>query len=99
EMCISGKPVRAPEALKLGLIDRVIEGDLLAGAISFARELKGPHRKTSDRSEKLGTPSENAPIYAAGRRGAPRRRSVRILMWAAGGGPKTPAATRPHRSR
>src|ERR1700685_2576406 len=31
DLCVSGKPIRAPEALKLGLIDRVIEGDLLAG--------------------------------------------------------------------
>ena len=39
EMCVSGKPIRAPEALQLGLIDRVIEGDLLTGAIAFAREI------------------------------------------------------------
>ena len=35
DLCVSGKPIRAPEALKLGLIDRVIEGDLLTGAIAF----------------------------------------------------------------
>ena len=39
DLCVSGKPIRAPEALKLGLIDRVIEGDLLTGAVAFAREL------------------------------------------------------------
>ncbi|MFD2843019.1 enoyl-CoA hydratase-related protein [Paracoccus cavernae] len=34
----SGKPVRAEKALTLGLIDAVIEGDLLEGAIAFAEK-------------------------------------------------------------
>lgn len=34
----SGKPVRADKALTLGLIDAVIEGDLLEGAIAFAEK-------------------------------------------------------------
>ena len=34
----SGKPVRADKALKLGLIDAVIEGDLLEGAVAFAQK-------------------------------------------------------------
>src|SRR5581483_3592665 len=68
DMCVSGKPVKAPEALRLGLIDRVIEGDLLAGAVAFAGEIAGkPVRKTRERSEKLGSPAENAAIFAAGR--------------------------------
>ena len=29
EMCVSGNPVNAEEALKLGIVDRIIEGDLL----------------------------------------------------------------------
>src|SRR5579872_4846712 len=41
EMCVSGKPIKAPEALNLGLIDGVItsinDGDLLSGAVGFAR--------------------------------------------------------------
>src|SRR6187455_608121 len=39
DMCVSGKPVKAPEAVKLGLVDRIIEGDLRKGAIGFAREV------------------------------------------------------------
>ena len=27
DLCVSGKPIRAPEALGLGLIDRIVEGD------------------------------------------------------------------------
>ena len=47
DLCVSGKPIRAPEALKLGLIDRVIEGDLLTGAIAFAREIADQGRRAS----------------------------------------------------
>jgi len=75
DMCVGGKPIRAPEALKLGLIDRVIEGDLLAGAISFAQEIAdAPPPKTCGRNDKLGSPQANAPIFAAGREQARKTR-------------------------
>ena len=38
DLVTSGKPVKADKALALGLIDRVIEGDLLAGALAFATD-------------------------------------------------------------
>src|SRR6201996_4535947 len=42
EMCTEGKPIPAEQALQLGILDRVIDatsaGDLLAGAVAFARE-------------------------------------------------------------
>ena len=41
EMCAFGEPVGADEALAAGIVDRIIEGDLLAGAIAFAREVAG----------------------------------------------------------
>ena len=48
KMFLDGKPVGAADALSLGLIDAVVEGDLRAAAISFARALladgKGPRR-------------------------------------------------------
>jgi 3-hydroxyacyl-CoA dehydrogenase len=54
EMCAFGEPVSAREAHALGIADAVIEGDLLAGAIAFAREAAGrPHPKTRERQEKL----------------------------------------------
>src|SRR5271170_1341061 len=31
EMCMTGNPIKADEALKFGIIDRILEGDLLAG--------------------------------------------------------------------
>src|SRR5690349_20509384 len=72
DMCVTGKPIKAPEALRLGLIDRLITttngADLLGGAVAFAREVAGlPVRKTRDRNDKLGTASDNAAIFAAGR--------------------------------
>ena len=39
EMCAIGDPVSAVDAEKAGILDRIIEGDLLAGAIAFAREV------------------------------------------------------------
>ncbi|MGA3025640.1 MAG: 3-hydroxyacyl-CoA dehydrogenase NAD-binding domain-containing protein [Bryobacteraceae bacterium] len=66
ETCVTGKPVKAAEALAAGLIDAVIEGDLLAGAVAFARKA-GSRVKTRDRKERLGTPEVNAPLFAAGR--------------------------------
>jgi 3-hydroxyacyl-CoA dehydrogenase len=68
EMCVEGKAVKALDALKCGIVDRLIEGDLLAGAIAFAHEIaEKPVPKTRERNEKLGTPEQNAPIFAAAR--------------------------------
>src|SRR5215472_469136 len=36
KMIVSGDPVRAPQALKLGIVDAVVEGDLLGEAVKFA---------------------------------------------------------------
>jgi 3-hydroxyacyl-CoA dehydrogenase len=70
EMCAEGNPITAQEALKLGLVDRLIEGDLLASATAFCREIAdAPALKTRERNqkEKLGLAAENAPIFAAAR--------------------------------
>jgi 3-hydroxyacyl-CoA dehydrogenase len=66
EMCTDGKPVAAPEAFRIGIIDRLIEGDLLAGAVAFAREVaEKTIPRTRERVEKLGTAAENAAIIAS----------------------------------
>jgi 3-hydroxyacyl-CoA dehydrogenase len=50
------------------LIDQLIEGDLLTGALSFAREIASkPAPKTRERMDKLGNAAENAAIFAAAR--------------------------------
>jgi 3-hydroxyacyl-CoA dehydrogenase len=74
EMCAEGKPVSAVEAAVLGLIDALIEGDLLAGAVSFTREVAGkPTPKTRERATKLGTAAENAAIFTAARNAAGKK--------------------------
>ena len=66
EMCTDGNPVKAQEALKSGILDQLIQGDLLKGAVAFAREIAAkPAPKTRERDQKLGTPEQNAPIFAA----------------------------------
>ena len=40
QMCTDGKPLSAPRALAAGIIDQIIEGDLLTGAIAFAKAQK-----------------------------------------------------------
>src|ERR1700729_3777537 len=56
EMCAGGNPIKTEQAAKLGIVDRLIDGDLLKGAVAFAREIAGkPAPKTRERNEKLGT--------------------------------------------
>jgi len=74
EMCVGGNPVNAEEALKLGIVDRIIEGDLLSGAIAFACEVAGkPTLMTRERNEKLGNAVENALIFSAARETAAKK--------------------------
>ncbi|MBS1829625.1 MAG: enoyl-CoA hydratase/isomerase family protein [Acidobacteria bacterium] len=78
-MCQFGDPVKVPAAHALGLIDAVLEGGLLEGAIAFAQGIAGkPVRRVRDRNEKLGTAAENAAIFAAARDAAAKRQ--RALM-------------------
>jgi len=74
EMCVGGNPVKAEEALKSSIVDRIIEGDLLAGAVAFAREAASkPARKTRERNEKLGNAAENAQIFSSARETAAKK--------------------------
>lgn len=74
EMCAEGKPISVREAAALGLIDKLIDGDLLAGTIGFARQVAGkPVPKTRELSKKLGTAEENAPIFVAARGSARKK--------------------------
>jgi 3-hydroxyacyl-CoA dehydrogenase len=84
EMCTDGNPVKAPDALKAGIVDQLIDGDLLQGAVAFAREIAGkPAPKTRERNQKLGTPEQNAPIFAAARDAARKKQRNLIAPLAA----------------
>jgi 3-hydroxyacyl-CoA dehydrogenase len=56
EMCTEGKPISAARAQAEGIIDQVIEGDLLAGAIAYAqqRAARQERRPTRDLHDKIG---------------------------------------------
>ena len=73
EMCAFGEPISAQEAVALGLVDRVVEGDLVDSAVSFAREVAGkPVRKTRERDEKLN--DRDPALFEAARERARRTR-------------------------
>ncbi len=74
EMCMSGNPVKAEEARRFGIIDRIVEGDLLTAAVAFAREVAGkPAPKTRERNEKLGNAADNAMIISSAREAAAKK--------------------------
>ena len=73
EMCAFGEPISAPEALALGIADRIIEADLLGGAVAFAREVENrPASKTRERQEKLA--GFDPSVFAAARDTAQKTR-------------------------
>jgi 3-hydroxyacyl-CoA dehydrogenase len=78
-MCVDGNPIGAREACSSGIIDCIVEGDLLPGAITFLREKtseKPP--KTRERNDKLGNEAENAGIFSAAREQA--KKSARGMI-------------------
>jgi len=80
DMCVTGKPLDASDAVAAGLIDAAIDGDLLAGAVAFARQsaARGRAPRTRDRTDRLGTPAENAPLFEEARNLAARTRKRQI---------------------
>jgi 3-hydroxyacyl-CoA dehydrogenase len=81
QMCADGNPIGAKEALELGIVDRIVEGDLLQGAVAFLREkIVGGERppKTRERNDKLGDEATNAAIFEAAR--AQAKKAARGMM-------------------
>ncbi|MEW6128467.1 MAG: 3-hydroxyacyl-CoA dehydrogenase NAD-binding domain-containing protein [Acidobacteriota bacterium] len=77
EMCAFGAPIKAGEALKVGIVDKVIDGDLLSGAIEFLQEKIASGetpRRTRDFIDKLGDETTNAEIFAQARKQAAKVR-------------------------
>ena len=84
EMCAAGNPINSEEALEFGIIDRIVESDLLTGAIRFAREIIGkPPLKTRERTEKLGATEQSAATFAAAREAARKKQRGMIAPLAA----------------
>jgi 3-hydroxyacyl-CoA dehydrogenase len=54
EMIVSGEPIDAARARELGLVDEIVDGDLVAGAIVFAERMIGkPVPRASQREDKI----------------------------------------------
>ena len=56
QMIGSGEPISVEEALELGLVDEIVEGDLRTGALVFARKVISEERplvRVRDRNDKV----------------------------------------------
>jgi 3-hydroxyacyl-CoA dehydrogenase len=55
QMCATGTPIGAKEASDCGLVDRLVEGELLPHAVAFAEEVRDvrPLPKSSERQDRL----------------------------------------------
>jgi 3-hydroxyacyl-CoA dehydrogenase len=75
EMAATGNPIGAKEAYAIGLVDRLIEGDLLEHAVAYAEEVREvrPLPKSSERDDKLGEARANPGLFDAFRKANGRK--------------------------
>src|SRR6059036_3632258 len=64
EMCTEGKPVAAANAQAAGIIDHIVDGDLLAGAIAFAKSKAKAREIRKAREISLTDAQKNAGLEA-----------------------------------
>ncbi len=75
-MIVSGDPIRADEALKAGLIDEIVDGDLAAGGVAFAEKVlneKRPLKKIRDLNEKIAAAKAKPEIFSEFRKSVARQ--------------------------
>jgi 3-hydroxyacyl-CoA dehydrogenase len=65
EMAATGNPIGAKDAYEVGLLDKLIEGDLLQHAVAYAHEVKEtrPIRRSSELDEKLEEARANPGLF------------------------------------
>src|SRR5690242_14120332 len=75
EMAATGNPISAREAYQVGLVDRLIEGELLPHAVAFAEEVREvrPLPKSSARDDKLEEARANPGLFDAFRKANARK--------------------------
>jgi 3-hydroxyacyl-CoA dehydrogenase len=76
DMITSGDFVRAGRAQELGIIDEMVEGDLLEGALRFAQSVTSRptvQRRIRDREEKIAEARGNVALFAEYRNAVKRR--------------------------
>ena len=76
QMIVSGDPIGADEALKVGLIDEVVDGDLTAAGVAFAEKVlaeKRPLKKIRDLTDKIAPAKGKPEIFAEFRKSVARQ--------------------------
>jgi len=76
QMIVSGDPIRADEALKVGLIDEIVDGDLTAAGVAFAEKVlneKRPLKKIRDLNDKIATAKAKPEIFSEFRKSVARQ--------------------------
>jgi 3-hydroxyacyl-CoA dehydrogenase len=71
QMIATGNQISAQDALQESLIDEIIEGDLVSGAVAFAKKVlaeKRPLRKIRDRREKVDAAKGKPEVFAEARK-------------------------------
>ena len=80
ELCAKGNSLAANAAVECGIVDQIVDGDLLEAAVAFARERSSreSHPITRALSEKIGEPQSNAELFESARAHAGRRNRGQI---------------------
>jgi len=76
QMIVSGDPIGAEEARRLGLVDELVDGDLTAGAVAFAERVvaeRRPLQKVRERDDKLAAARGKPEIFADFRKSVARQ--------------------------
>ena len=73
EMCATGSPIGAKQAYECGLVDRLVEGELVPHAVAFAEEVRDvrPLPKSSARQDKVE--AAGASVFADFRKANARK--------------------------
>src|SRR5712664_2724791 len=76
QMMVSGDPIGADEALKVGLIDEIVDGDLTAAGVAFAERVvreKRPLKKIRDLDDKVAAVRGKPEVFAEFRKSVARQ--------------------------
>jgi 3-hydroxyacyl-CoA dehydrogenase len=75
-MIVSGDPIGADEALKVGLIDEIVDGDLTEAGVAFAEKVvreKRPLKKIRDLDDKVAAVRGKPEVFAEFRKSVARQ--------------------------
>ncbi len=73
---LSGNPIKAPNALELGIVDAVLEGDIVSAGIEYAEQIVaagGKLRKIRNEADKVMADRGNPDLFTEARKNAARR--------------------------